>query len=900
MTDDPTHPARPAVVGRFTGVGNRVVGADDEFLRILRLSRSRFEQMVADRILLSPEEWQEPDADAVRQMRDHGATAPYRKEFLRGDGTRVPTLVVGGAAAEGDAWTAFAIDLAVPAPAWPSAAEAVEPVGRASFDALVASLAAERSRVVSMLESTTVVFWSIDLEGRLLGANDAFHRIQTRISGRRIGQGEELLPLLSDPEAHRLWTEWYRRALDGESFTIRRHLPAIDRTMEYTLSPIEDAVGRVIGAVIVGTDVTAQEAAERELARSEARFRATFTNIGDLVFLADEHWRFTFVSEDVRDFLGVDPDEFRGASIWRLAGVDHADPPVDEVIAALRSPGARVKLTTRFLHRRLGTPRWLEITIVNLLDEPAVRGYAATVHDVTEQRSQAALLSNQMGLLDSANDAITIRDLDGWVTYWNPSAERLYGWTAEEAIGRHISDLISGGDRSTFRGFNAGLMRSEGFTGRETAIRRDGTSIIVDVHVNLVRDANGEPIAVFSLGSDVSEQAELEERLQMAQRLEAVGQLTGGLAHDLNNLLTVIIGGADLLSAGVRDNESLAPVASMVLSAANRGADMIRRLLLFARRETVAPMVADAGALVREASALVRGSIPEHVEVAVDAPEDVWQVSVNPADFESALVNLAINARDAMPEGGRLSIGASNVRLDEREAERFGDVEAGEYVRVVVADTGTGIADEILGQVFEPFFSTKAVGEGSGLGLSMVYGFVKQSGGHVEIDSEPGAGTSVALYLPRAVEDAAPPDVRPVEPTPATEPMTGTVLVVEDQPLVRDLAAQVLREIGHQVIEAEDGQVALGVLRGDAVIDVVFTDVVMPGGINGFELAREVERLRPGTPVVITSGFAAEIDGDPARKAEMLLKPYRPDELAARIRDAISRRARSDRDPLPS
>jgi PAS domain S-box-containing protein len=899
MTADHTDPVRPAVVGRFVGVGNRILDADDEFLRILRLTRERFESMVAEGVLLSPEEWQRPDADAVRQLREHGSSAPYRKEFVRGDGTRVPTLVVAGRRLDADRWTAFAVDLSVATTPWPDTAEATAPPTLGSYDALLVSLTAERARVVSMLESTTVVFWSIDRECRLVGANDAFHRIQTRISGRRIGVGEQLLDLLSDPEAHRLWDAWYRRALDGDSFTIRRHLPAVNRTLEYTLSPIEDAVGRVIGAVIVGTDVTAQVAAERELARSEARFRATFTAIGDLAYIADEHWRLTFISDDVVEMLGVTPEDLIGTNIWRLAGAGPAEPPADEVIAALRVPGARMKVTSRYLHPKTGTPQWFETIFVNLIDEPAVRGYAATVHDITEQRSQAALLSNQMGLLDAASDAILIRDLDGRVTYWNRSAERLYGWTTEEAVGSHVSDLISGGDRSTFRAFNEKLLVSGGITGREVGIRRDGSSIIVDVHANLIRDAAGEPIAVFSVGSDVSEKVELEERLQVAQRLEAVGQLTGGLAHDLNNLLTVILGGADLLAVGVRHDPALVPVAGMVSAAATRGAEMIRRLLLFARRETLAPEIEDAGELVREVADLIRGSIPEHVEIQLDVPPDCWQVSVDPADFESALINLAINARDAMPDGGRLSIGVANVVVDERQGERFGGLPAGEYVRVQVVDTGTGIPDDIIGQVFEPFFSTKAVGEGSGLGLSMVYGFVKQSQGHVEIQSEPGVGTAVALYLPRTSGEPTPDEDADDGAAPPA-PAAGTVLVVEDQPLVRDLAAQVLRDLGYQVLEAEDGPAAVEILTSEQVVDVVFTDVVMPGGMNGFELADRVEQLRPGTPIVITSGYAAEIEGDAGRKAEMLLKPYRPDELAARIGEAISRRARSDRDPPPS
>jgi signal transduction histidine kinase/ActR/RegA family two-component response regulator len=379
----------------------------------------------------------------------------------------------------------------------------------------------------------------------------------------------------------------------------------------------------------------------------------------------------------------------------------------------------------------------------------------------------------------------------------------------------------------------------------------------------------------------------LEAQLRQAQRLEAVGQLIGGVAHDFNNLLTVIIGNSSLLVDELDAEPERRELAATTLSAAERAAELTRRLLAFARRQPLAPRVTDVRELVDGMESLLRRSLGEHIEIELSRSAGLWSAHVDGAQLEGAILNLAINGRDAMPSGGRLSIELSNCDVDFGAAQLLVDVKTGQYLVVTVSDTGTGISPADLEHVFDPFFTTKEVGRGTGLGLSMVFGFVKQSGGHVTIDSELGRGTTVRMYLPRgiagvdAVEDAAP------------TVMTGgreTILLVEDDALVRGYAHDQLVGLGYAVVTATNGQEAIEAVRLRTDIDLLFTDIVMPGGLNGRELADVIRRIRPNLPVLFTSGYSDAITHDGRLDAGVLLlgKPYPRADLARSIRQALA------------
>ncbi|WP_127995878.1 ATP-binding protein [Piscinibacter defluvii] len=394
--------------------------------------------------------------------------------------------------------------------------------------------------------------------------------------------------------------------------------------------------------------------------------------------------------------------------------------------------------------------------------------------------------------------------------------------------------------------------------------------------------------AAQSLQAQREDISQLNQRLLQSQRMEAIGQLTGGVAHDFNNLLTVVLGNAELLAEQSAGDPLREPLARMIVEAGQRGAALTQQLLAFARKQPLAPSAVDVNQLVAGMDALLRRTLGEHIEIELVRGAGLWTAMVDPAQLESALLNLCLNARDAMRGGGRLTLETANAAFDADYARQHPDLAAGQYVMLAVSDTGSGIPPELLSRVFEPFFTTKAKGKGTGLGLAMVYGFLKQSSGHVTIYSEPGHGTTVKLYLPRAHGGA------PAADMPAGEPLqrgaAETVLVVEDDAAVRQLACRELRALGYQVLDADSGAAALVVLRSEQPIELLFTDVVMPGGMSGRELADAARTLRPGLRVLYTSGYTENAIVHHGRLdpgVQLLPKPYRRAELARAVRQAL-------------
>ena len=410
----------------------------------------------------------------------------------------------------------------------------------------------------------------------------------------------------------------------------------------------------------------------------------------------------------------------------------------------------------------------------------------------------------------------------------------------------------------------------------------------------LPRGELGELMAVLNQTAGSLEQQrtdidDLNKRLQQSQRMEAIGQLTGGIAHDFNNLLTVVSGNAELLLEDVRGDPSQRPLVEMIATAAQRGASLTQRLLAFARKQALDPKAVDLNQLVAGLDPMLRRTLGEHIQIELIRAAGLWPALVDQGQLENALLNLCLNARDAMPRGGRLTLETANVRLDEEYAARNADVTPGQYVMLAVTDTGQGIAPEHLQRVFEPFFTTKEKGKGTGLGLSMVYGFVKQSAGHLAIYSEPGQGTSVKLYLPRAGSEV------PLAPSNGDSGgIVGgseTILLVEDDAAVRQVALAALRSFGYTVIEAADGPSAMAVLEQRSDIELLFTDVVMPGGMNGRALADAALKLRPGLRVLYTSGYTENAivhHGRLDAGALLLGKPYRRSELDRAVRAALA------------
>jgi signal transduction histidine kinase/ActR/RegA family two-component response regulator len=473
-------------------------------------------------------------------------------------------------------------------------------------------------------------------------------------------------------------------------------------------------------------------------------------------------------------------------------------------------------------------------------------------------------------------DAVVVVDRDGIVRFANDAAVKLFGKRADAFIGGAFGIPIA----------------SQEIT--QIEIPRDDRPQIGEMRV---ADCEwGDMAAHLVLIRDITEKVAAEQQLRHAQKMDAIGQLTGGIAHDFNNLLTVITGSIEILQDLVSDNPQLAHVAKLIAAATGRGAIVTAQLLAFSRQQPLQPRGTDINGLMVEMADFLRPTLGAQIEIQSTLEDGAWPVLVDPNQFTTALLNLAINARDAMPDGGKLTLATANVTLDEAYAKARDELAPGEYVMIAITDTGTGIPPSIRDRVFEPFFTTKSEGKGAGLGLSMVYGFVKQSGGHIRMHTEEGRGTRFELYLPRAGAgagaDAGAPAERPVDVREAA-PVEGgceTILVVEDDVLVRNQVIAQLHSLGYVTLSATNAREALALVVGGACFDLLLTDVIMPGRMNGRELADEAVRRRPAVKVLFTSGYTEKALVHHGRlEAGVLLlpKPYNKSDLARMVRLAL-------------
>jgi PAS domain S-box-containing protein len=489
--------------------------------------------------------------------------------------------------------------------------------------------------------------------------------------------------------------------------------------------------------------------------------------------------------------------------------------------------------------------------------------------------------------------AIFMLDREGFVTNWNPGAERIKGYRGSEIIGRHFSVFYTEEDRANRMPERAlataaatGKFETEGWR-----VRKDGSRLWAMVVIDAIRNEKGELVGFAKVTRDMTERRAADERIRQAQKMEAIGQLTGGVAHDFNNLLTVIFGNLESLQRHLpADRTELHRFADAAARGAARAARLTQQLLAFSRRQPLEPKPLNVNRLVTAASEMLRRTLGERIGVETALGASLWWVQADASELENALLNLAVNARDAMPDGGTLMIETANVFLDEDQPNGTGDIAHGQYVMLAVSDTGTGMPPEVAARAFEPFFTTKPKGQGTGLGLSQVYGFIKQSGGQVKISSEPGQGTNVRLYLPRlATGEAHDESAAARAPVPTARP-GETILVVEDDEDVRAHSIEILRELGYRVASARDGASALSRLAADRDIRLLFTDIGLPGELNGRELAEEARRRHPALRVLFTTGYARDamlLEGKLGAGVQLVAKPFTYSALAAKIRSAL-------------
>lgn len=509
-----------------------------------------------------------------------------------------------------------------------------------------------------------------------------------------------------------------------------------------------------------------------------------------------------------------------------------------------------------------------------------------TTDQVLAERQSSAARNR---LFEMTRDLFGVATFDGYLKTINPAWSAVLGRSENELLTRPFAEIIHPDDLATTGDVVATLMTGKPvhqFHGR--LLKTDGTP--VSFAWSAVPDDTPGSGLFHTVGRDITEEQNREEMLRQSQKMEAVGQLTGGLAHDFNNLLTGMMGNLELLQMRIARGrvDDLDRFIAAAQDAGRRAASLTQRLLAFSRRQTLDPKATDVQRLIRSMEELLRRTVGPEIVVDVVDVSDLWPAMIDAAQLESGLLNLSINARDAMPEGGRITIEAANKVLDRRAAQQH-DMDPGEYLSICVTDTGTGMKTDVIARAFEPFFTTKPIGQGTGLGLSMIYGFARQSGGQVRIYSEVGMGTTVCIYLPRHAGDAVENASQSDNPTP---PKGGgeTVLVVDDEATIRHLIDEILDEQGYTVIGAGDGAAGMKVLQSSARIDLLITDVGLPGGMNGRQVADAARVLRPGLKVLFITGYAENAavgNGHLDRGMELLTKPFTIEALSLKVGDML-------------
>jgi PAS domain S-box-containing protein len=667
-----------------------------------------------------------------------------------------------------------------------------------------------------------------------------------------------------------------------------------------------DADGKPIRLVGAHTDITEQVMAQQALRQSEEEFRTLAEAVPHHVWTARPDGWLNWFNSRVHEYAGSSPGELDGENWGRIVHPDD----VPGAVAAWRKAierGEAYEIEFR-LRRNDGAFRWFLGRAAPARDpQGRIIRWIGTNTDVHDQKLIAEELAHLNATLaqrveektrerdriwNVSQDLLVVSDRNGvWRTV-NPAWTRTLGWSEAELLGRNSEWLEHPDDGGITRAQVKKLGERETTIRFESRFRhKDGSYRWLswtgvsdkDSNYAVARDVTAEKAAAERLKAT-------EEALLQSQKMEAVGQLTGGIAHDFNNLLTGIVGSLDLLQTRLNQGrtENVARYIQAAMTSANRAAALTHRLLAFARRQPLIPKSVDANQLVVSLEDLLRRTIGETIDLEIAAMDGLWGTLCDPNQLESALLNLAINARDAMPDGGKLTITTSNVRLDEVTADTPA-LSPGDYIRIDVADTGTGMSAEVAARAFDPFFTTKPIGQGTGLGLSMIYGFAHQSNGHVTIDSKVGQGTSIRLYLPRHHGDLA---AAPSSNVGADEhAATGeTVLVVEDEPVVRSVILEMLWEQGYRTLEAVDGPSGLRMLRMNERIDLLVTDVGLPG-MNGRQLADQARETRPDLKILFITGYAesaAIADGFLQPGMEMITKPFDLDNLSRRIRRMVS------------
>jgi PAS domain S-box-containing protein len=640
-------------------------------------------------------------------------------------------------------------------------------------------------------------------------------------------------------------------------------------------------VALLLAWFLIDREIRNRSMAEAAFQKTRTRFQEILDFAPLVVAVKDLDSRYTFVNRGFGQWTHQDESVLLGKTIRDVFGdTDYAreHEALDREIIERKKPIQREFNTP---HAK-GAQTSLFVKFPLFGSSGEVEAIGSIALDITEKKKADAALER---VFDTSVDLILIVDSKGNFIRVSPSCEAILGYRPKEVVGHNATEFVYPDDLESTRDEMRMARRGRATRHFETRyFHKDGHPVTL-TWTGVWSEPEQQH---FFIGRDMTDRIKLERELRQTQKMEAIGQLTGGIAHDYNNLLTVILGNAELLAEALRDRPELLALAQVTLDAADRSATLTQRLLAFGRGQALESKATDINELLAGMLDLMRPTLGEHVKIEFRPGKDLWNPVVDRGQLETAVLNLAVNARDAMPMGGMLTIETANTLLDEDYVSLNPGTKPGDYVVIAVSDTGAGMTSDVLSRVFEPFFTTKEVGKGTGLGLSMIYGFVKQSSGHVSIYSEPGAGTVVRLYFPRADAPVIAPINRAADEA-AIPAGNETILLVEDDPLVRAHTEKQLASFGYRVHAVEKASKAIELIDGGLKPDLLLTDIVMPGGMNGRQLAGELRRRQAGLKVLFTSGYTqgALDQGERMPGANFLGKPFRRAELAAKIRELL-------------
>jgi PAS domain S-box-containing protein len=744
-------------------------------------------------------------------------------------------------------------------------------------------------RLAAIVEFSDDAIIGKDLDGVVTSWNNGAEKVFGYSAAEMVGTSiTRLIPPERQAEEEHILQQIKRGETVRHFETVRRRKDGRLIDISVTVSPIKDALDRVVGASKVARDITERKRVEQQV----TLLNTCVSKLNDIVIVTEAEPidepgpRIVFVNEAFERIMGYTSAETLGRSPRFLQGERTDRRVLKEIHDALaqRQPIRRQLIN----YQKNGTEHCLDIDIVPIFGSGGqCNHFVAIQRDITEQKKSAEQIAEQAAFLDKAQDAIVARDLKGRILFWNHGAERMYGWTQEEVLGRNIEGVLYANAKKFEEPNNLTIRQGE-WHGELQHLTKDRGEITIEARWTLIRDNEGRPKSILAINTDITEKKKIEAQFMRAQRMESIGTLAGGIAHDLNNILAPIMMSIDILKVNVESPQAHKILETIEVSA-RRGADIVRQVLSFARGLEGERVEIQPRHLIKDLEKIIKDTFPKDIQLQFSIPNDTWTLLGDPTQVHQILLNLCVNARDAMPHGGRLTIGAENCELDEQYSAMNIQAKPGRYVLISVTDSGTGIPPELVDKIFEPFFTTKAVNKGTGLGLSTVMAIVKSHDGIINVYSEPGRGTNFKIYLP-ALEASTEPRMEPAPRDSLPRGKGETILVIDDEASVLTITGQTLAAFGYSVLTATDGAdgVAIYAQHRDKIA-VVLTDMMMPV-MDGPATIHALMRINPQIKIVAASGLGA--NGSVAKVAgagvkHFLTKPYTAATMLKTIRNIL-------------